>query len=126
MLKQAGFVRAASFARPKAFGLLLLVVLQDCRIATAQEVGILRHRDFAGEPCLAIKAIQRAHIVNPDLYDHVVDATNHCGQTIRARICYSGTDHCLQLEMPPFSRKQALLGAMIGVPQFHYDLKEQF
>jgi hypothetical protein len=87
---------------------------------------ILRHRDLTGKPCLNIAAISRAHVINPKLFDHVIAIDNHCSQLIKVRVCYSGSEHCIPLDVTSHGRKEAVLGTMPSMPQFRYDFKEQF
>jgi hypothetical protein len=84
------------------------------------------HKDLLGKPCLKFEANARAHVINPKLYDHVVAATNHCSQLIKVQVCYFKSDRCVQLDVPSYGRKEAVLGIMPSMPEFRYDFKEQF
>src|ERR1700733_11442995 len=54
---------------------------------SSRNIEILRHRDLAGKPCLEVGGFARPHVVNADLFDHVIEATNNCGQLIKMQIC---------------------------------------
>jgi hypothetical protein len=87
---------------------------------------LMRHRDISGKPCLAFAGIARPHLVNPKLFDHVMAVDNHCSQQIKIHVCYSKTDHCIDMELPSYGRKEAILGMMPSEPTFQFDFKERF
>jgi hypothetical protein len=87
---------------------------------------ILRHRDFTGKPCLTVAGIARQHIINRNLYDHVITVSNACPQRITIRVCYYRTDDCIPMEIPGGERKEAHLGAMPAVKEFGFEFREKF
>jgi hypothetical protein len=87
---------------------------------------ILRHRDFTGKPCLTVTGLARQHIINRDVYDHVITVSNACPQRITIRVCYYRTDDCIPMEIPGRERKEARLGAMPAVKEFGFEFRERF
>jgi hypothetical protein len=87
---------------------------------------VLRHRDFTGKPCLAVGAFARSHTINPNLYDHVIVATNSCPQRIAIQVCYYGSQDCIPVEIPGDERKEAILGTLPGEKDFRFEFREKF
>jgi hypothetical protein len=87
---------------------------------------ILRHRDFAGKPCLAISGQSRSHVINPKVYDHVIIVSNACPQRIVIRVCYYRTQDCIPMEISGGERKEARLGSMPSVNGFDFEFRERF
>lgn len=83
------------------------------------------HRDSLGRPCLDIEAASRAHIINPNVYDHVVSIQNKCLQRIKLRVCYFRTDHCIDVEVPGLQRKDAVLGVYPSLQFFRFSYREK-
>lgn len=90
------------------------------------ETEILRHRDFAGKPCLTVSGTARPHSINRNLYDHVITASNACAQRITIRVCYYRTDECIPMEVPGGQRKEAILGTLPATKQFGFEFREKF
>lgn len=82
-------------------------------------------KDALGRPCLDIEAASRAHIVNPNVYDHVVSVSNRCLKTIKLKVCYFGTERCTELEVRGFKRKDAVIGVVPGMKMFRYSYGER-
>ncbi len=87
---------------------------------------ILRHRDFAGKPCLTVLGTARPHIIDRKLYDHVITASNACPQRIVIRVCYYRTDDCIPMEIPGGERKEAILGTLPATKDFGFEFREKF
>jgi hypothetical protein len=87
---------------------------------------ILRHRGLAGNPCLAFGGSARAHLLNPNVYDHVVTVKNSCAQRITAQVCYYRSQDCLLMEVPGGERKEAILGSLPSVKDFRFEFREKF
>ena len=60
------------------------------------------------------------------LFEHIISAENHCGQTIKLRVCYYGSQNCIPLDVPGYGHQQASLGVAPGMPGFRYQYIEQF
>jgi hypothetical protein len=87
---------------------------------------ILRHRDPAGRPCLSVGGFARPHIVNPNLYDHVIIAVNSCPQRIIMRVCYYRSQDCIPMDVPGNERQEAILGIMPAEKDFRFEFREKF
>jgi hypothetical protein len=83
------------------------------------------HRDALGRPCLDFEAASRAHVINPNVYDHVVSVYNRCVKQIKLTVCYFGSDHCIDMDIPPLSRKDGTLGIYPSMQFFRYSYKEK-
>lgn len=84
------------------------------------------HRDPLGRPCLNIEAASHAHIVNPNIYDHVISVKNRCIKTIKVKVCYYHSDHCIDMEILGSQRKDAVLGVFPNFQYFRYSYQEKF
>ena len=82
-------------------------------------------RDALGRPCLDTEAAARAHVVNPNVLDHVVSVKNNCPKIIKAKICYFQSDRCVEISVPSYGRSDAVLGTMTGVRTFRYSLYQK-
>jgi hypothetical protein len=87
---------------------------------------ILRHRSPMGPPCLTVTGFPRSHVVNPNVYDHVIAAKNSCAQRITIRVCYYKSLDCIPLEVPGGERKEAVLGTLPGAKEFRFEFREKF
>jgi hypothetical protein len=95
-------------------------------ITGSQDLNLLRHRDFAGKPCLVVEGMARPHTTNPNLFDHVINAINSCPQKLRLQVCYYKSQECVWVEVPGRERKEALLGTLPSIRDFRYEFHEQF
>jgi hypothetical protein len=93
---------------------------------TSGEPGERKHRDFVGKPCLETSSESQPLISNPRILNHSVTLDNHCFEPIKAKVCYHGTDECTDVDVPPRSRKQQIIGVFPAMQQFRYDVIEQF
>lgn len=82
-------------------------------------------RDALGRPCLDIEAAARKETINPQILDHVISFKNNCPRIIHAKACYSNSDHCKNLVIPPYKRIDAILGSMRGVNFFRYTIEQK-
>jgi hypothetical protein len=85
-----------------------------------------RHWGPTGSPCLAIQGYTKAEVVNKDIYQHWIKAINSCGQAIKVRICYYKSDHCIDMDVPAFEKKESVLGIFPALKRFQFDVKEKF
>jgi hypothetical protein len=95
-------------------------------ITGSQNTDILRHRDFAGKPCLGIGGFARAHTGDSKLFDHVIEIKNNCSQSIRTQVCYLHTQECVTLEVAGHMTKQGTLGTLPSIKDFQYEFRERF
>jgi hypothetical protein len=93
---------------------------------TTSDLADRKHRDFAGKPCLETDGTTQPLASNPRVLNHIVSLDNHCLEQIKVRICYHGTEDCTDVDVPPRSRKEQLIGVFPAMQQFRYDVKEQF
>jgi hypothetical protein len=84
------------------------------------------HMGPNGKPCLAVAGYAKSQVINKNIYEHWISATNSCGQSIKLRVCYHGTDDCIVMNVPPWESKNSVLGIYPIVKDFQYDAKEQF
>jgi hypothetical protein len=82
-------------------------------------------RDPLGHPCIDAEAAVRAHVVNPDLMDHIVSLKNNCPTRIKAKICYAGSNNCTELTIGSYGRMDTILGTMSGVKSFRYTISHK-
>lgn len=95
-------------------------------IASSNDIEILRHRDFAGKPCLTLGGYARPFTTNQNLFDHVIAVENSCPKAIKLQLCYFKTTECLSVEVPGYARKEAILGTMPSQKDFRYEFREKF
>jgi hypothetical protein len=85
-----------------------------------------RHIGPRGKPCLALESYAKSQVVNKDIYEHWIRATNSCGQTIKLRVCYRKSEDCIVMNVPPWDSKNSVLGIYPMQKEFQYDAQEQF
>jgi hypothetical protein len=95
-------------------------------IGASSGTEILRHRDPTGSPCLTIGGFARAHVVNPNLYDHVITIRNSCAQRIALQVCYYNTQDCISIDVTGGESKEAILGTLPSTKEFRYEFREKF
>src|SRR5882762_8142100 len=93
---------------------------------SGENAALTVHRNALGKPCLNIEAASRAHVVNPDVYDNIVSFQNQCNIPIKVRVCYFGSESCVDVEVPALQRKDAVLGIRPRSQYFRYSYKEKF
>jgi hypothetical protein len=79
-----------------------------------------------GKPCVSVYGFARPYVTNPNLFDHVIVASNGCTEVIRMRVCYYRTQDCIAMEIPSRGRKEALLGTLPAMKDFRYEFRERF
>jgi hypothetical protein len=120
---------------------VILLSFGHCAVAQSDSSGLFRsrltlqgggenaalsvHRDALGRPCLDFEAASRAHVINPNVYDHVVSIHNRCVKLIKLNVCYYGSDRCIDMEVPALSRKDGILGIYPSMRFFRYSYKEK-
>lgn len=77
-------------------------------------------RDALNRPCLDVEAAARAHVVNPDLIDHVVSVKNNCPRLIKVKVCYFNSQHCNPFDVAGYKRVDTVLGTMTRIRMFKY------
>jgi hypothetical protein len=85
-----------------------------------------RHLTTTGKPCLTFTAEARPQLVNRDIFDHWIAAVNGCPLRIKVNVCYYRSLHCVLMDLPPYDRKETVLGFFPKQKDFRYEYKEQF
>jgi hypothetical protein len=93
---------------------------------TETNVGDHTHLDYAGKPCLTTRGVSTPLASNPKILNHAVSLENHCGERIKAKVCYYKTDECTDVVVPPNSHMQQVIGVFPAMQLFRYEVKEQF
>jgi hypothetical protein len=84
------------------------------------------HTGPLGKPCLTLQGYAKPETVNKNIYQHWISAANSCGQIIRVHVCYFETEECILMTVPPWDRKDSVLGIFPALKRFQYQAKEQF
>ena len=113
-------------SRPTVGGTLPGPELPPPTFGASAGTEILRHRNPAGRPCLAVDGFARPQTMNPNLYDHVISVTNSCAQRIGLKVCYYQTQECISMEVPGDEDKIAILGTMPSTKDFRFEFREKF
>ena len=96
------------------------------RIPPTQNDLAKHHMSPLGKPCLTIDGYAKPELVNKNIYQHWIETTNNCGQTIKLQICYYKTEHCVPATVPPYEKKDSMLGIFPALKRFQFEVKEQF
>ena len=96
-------------------------VLRSRGDATAQ-----RHLNSLGGPCLLVQGESRHQAINIHMFDHVILAKNSCAENIRLEVCYYGSQRCIPMSVPGYSRREVVLGVMPATQDFRFEFKERF
>lgn len=84
-----------------------------------------RHFSSTGKPCIALASYATPQVINKNIYEHWIKASNTCGQSIKIKVCYHKTDNCIDMSVPPWESINAVLGIYPNVKEFQYDAKEK-
>jgi hypothetical protein len=95
-------------------------------IPPTQEGLAKRHMSPLGKPCLTIEGYAKPDIANKNIYQHLIKATNECGQDIKVSVCYYQTEHCVLMSVPAWENKTTILGIFPALYRFQFETKEQF
>ncbi len=85
-----------------------------------------RHTGLSGKPCLALRGYAKPEALNAHIFEHWIAATNSCGMHIKVRVCYHDSDSCIVMDVPPWDRKESVLGILPAADSFRFDAREQF
>jgi hypothetical protein len=61
--------------------------------------------------------IYETEIANEDIYQHWI---------IKVRVCYYKTDHCIDMDVPAWEKKESVPAIFPALKRFQFDVKEQF
>jgi hypothetical protein len=84
-----------------------------------------RHFSPTGKPCIGLESYATAQLINKNIYEHWIKASNSCGQNIKVQVCYRKTDDCIVMNVSPWENKNAVLGIQPNMKNFQYDAKEK-
>jgi hypothetical protein len=85
-----------------------------------------RHKGPTGKPCISVVGDAHPQKINPQIYDHLIIATNVCGQNIRLNVCYYHSEHCVSINVSAYSDEEAMLGIMPSMKTFRFEYREIF
>lgn len=85
-----------------------------------------RHMGPLGKPCLTIVGYAKPELANKNIYQHLIKATNNCGQNIKVQVCYNKTENCVLMSVPPWETKTSILGIFPALKRFQFEAREQF
>jgi hypothetical protein len=88
--------------------------------------GVKLHHTPTGKPCLTVLGYAHPQVINPNIFDHMISASNDCSQPIKMQLCYYQTQQCISVDIPPYGRKDAVLGIMPAMSQFQFEYREKF
>jgi hypothetical protein len=91
----------------------------------AQVAGTQRHYGPTGKPCVTVEGYAQAQTINPNIFNHMISASNDCSQLIKVQVCYYQSKQCIPIDVPPYGRKEAILGIMPAMKQFRFEYREQ-
>jgi hypothetical protein len=85
-----------------------------------------RHMSPLGKPCLTFEGFAKPELANKNIYQHLIKATNGCGQNIKVKACYYKTENCVLMSVPPWESKTSILAIFPALKRFQFEVKEQF
>jgi hypothetical protein len=84
------------------------------------------HRNVYGRACIEINGYSEPQTNNTDIYNHMLLIANGCSMTIRLRVCYYMSEHCIEVRAPPHGRTLETLGIFPHMPDFRWEYTESF
>jgi hypothetical protein len=88
--------------------------------------GVKMHLGPTGKPCLTVFGSAKPQTINPNIFEHIIMASNECSQPIKMKVCYYQSAQCVPLDVPAYGRKEIVLGIMPAMNQFRFEYREQF
>jgi hypothetical protein len=85
-----------------------------------------RHYGPTEKFCLLVEGWARTQAIDARMFEHVILARNSCAQTIKMDVCYYGSQHCILMSVPGYSRRELALGTMQMTRDFRFEFKERF
>lgn len=102
------------------------VAFAQVSLAPTDDVTAKKHMGPTGRPCINVAGYSKPHVLDKQVFDNVIAATNACSQIIKLKICYYHSDRCVDVDAPAYSKKEATLGVMPALSQFRFEVKERF
>jgi hypothetical protein len=84
------------------------------------------HTGPTGKACLSVVGQAQEQTVNPNIFDHVIVASNDCSRPIQIRVCYYQSQECTLIDVPSYGHKEAVLGIMPAMKDFRFEYTEKF
>ena len=85
-----------------------------------------QHLSPIGKPCVAVTGQGQAQVINPHIFEHIITANNSCSQIIKLYVCYYGSERCVPMVVPSYTRKMAVLGIQPDTGSFRFEYWERF
>jgi hypothetical protein len=85
-----------------------------------------QHLGPIGKPCVTLSGEAHSQTVNPHIFEHIITANNSCSQIISLFVCYYGSERCVPMTVPSYSRKVAVLGIEPAANTFRFEYWERF
>jgi hypothetical protein len=92
----------------------------------SQNAAVQKHLGPTGKPCVTVVGYAHPQTVNPNIFEHMILATNDCSQPIKMRVCYYQSQQCIPIDVPQYGRKEMVLGIMPAMSQFRFEYRENF
>lgn len=84
------------------------------------------HKAPDGRACVSVSPLTHPQTHNPKIIDQIVIVNNICGESIKVRICYAGSNDCIVLPLMGYQRLQRTLGIGTGSTSFRYEYSELY
>jgi hypothetical protein len=95
-------------------------------LSSSQDKAVKAHLNPTGKPCLTVQGYAQPQKISPNIFNHMIIVSNGCSQLIKMQICYYRSQHCLRVEIPGYTRKEAVLGILPAMKEFRFEYREQF
>jgi hypothetical protein len=95
-------------------------------LSSTPNAGVKLHLGPTGKPCLTVFGSAKPQVINPNIFEHIIMASNECSQSIKIKVCYYQSTQCIPLDVPAYCRKEVVLGIMPAMNQFRFEFREQF
>lgn len=77
-----------------------------------------------GKPCLAYDTYSRPRASNVNIFDYLVSIRNQCPQSIKVRICHTGSSDCSLVAVHSYQHRETVMGSGPKALRFSYTAKE--
>lgn len=84
------------------------------------------HKTSDGRACISVNPLTHPQTLNPKIIDHIVIMNNICGESIKLRVCYAGSNDCIIVPLNGYQRLQRTLGIGTGSTSFRYEYSELY
>jgi hypothetical protein len=121
-----GLTSPGGGSAPEVRGVGVRAPAQLSILNSTQDSPVKKHMGPTGKPCLTVLGYAQQQSINPNLFDHMISASNDCSQPIKMTVCYYQTQQCLPIDVPAYGRKEVVLGIMPAMKQFQFEYRELF